>query len=82
MAVSKQAYELDHERVRLEAQIREMQTESNRWAEVRVKLEEEVKKLKNLIEELKANAVEKDTCLDHLQKRRDELCTLLGKAKE
>ena len=82
MAVSKQAYELDHERVRLEAQIREMQTESNCWAEVRVKLKEEVKKLKNLIEELKANAVEKDTCLDHLQKRIDELCTLLGEAKE
>ena len=82
MAVSKQAYELDHERVRLEAQSREMQTESSRWAKVRVKLEEEVKKLKNLIEELKANVVEKDTRLDHLQKSRDELCTLLGEAKE
>ena len=41
-----------------------------------------MKELKNLIEELKANAVEKDSRLDHLQKRSDELCTLLGEAKE
>ena len=80
MAVSKQAYELDHERVRLEAYIHEMQMESSR-AKVRIKLEEEVKKLKNLIEGLKANAVEKDTSLDHLQKRSNELCTLLREAK-
>ena len=55
--------------------------ESSCRAEVRVKLEEEVKKLKNLIEGLKADAVEKDTHLDHLQKRSNELCTLLGEAK-
>ena len=48
---------------------------------MRVKLEEEVKELKNLVEELKANAIEKETCLDHLQKRSDKLCTLLGEAK-
>ena len=58
-----------------------MQMESSCRAEVRVKLEEEVKKLKNLIEGLKADAVEKDTRLDHLQKRNNELCTLLGEAK-
>ena len=49
---------------------------------MRVKLEEEVKELKNLVEELKADAVEKDSRLDHLQKRRDKLYTLLGEAKE
>ena len=47
-----------------------MQMESSRRAKVRIKLEEEVKKLKNLIEGLKANAVEKDTSLDHLQKKK------------
>lgn len=45
-------------------------------------MEDGVKELKNLVEELKANAVKKDTCLDYLQKRSDELCTLLGETKE
>ena len=59
-----------------------MERESSRRVEVKAKLKDEVKELKNLIEELKANAIEKDTRLDHLQKRSDELCTLLGEAKE
>ena len=33
------------------------------------------------IEELKTDVIEKDTRLDHLQKRNDELSTLLKKAK-
>jgi len=57
-----------------------MEKEFNRRAEVRDKLEDEVKELNNLIEELKANAIE-DTRLDHLQKRSDELYTLLGETK-
>ena len=68
MAVSRQAYELDQQRVRLEAKVHEMERESSHQAEVRAKLEDEVKELKNLIEELKSNAIEKDTHLDHLQK--------------
>ena len=40
------------------------------------------KELKNIIEKLKANIVEKDTCLDHLQKKNNELSALLEKAKE
>ena len=48
---------------------------------MRVKLEDKVKELKNLVEELKADAVKKNTRLDHLQKRSDELYTLLGDAK-
>ena len=59
-----------------------MEKESNRKARERVKLEDEVKELKNLVEELKADAIEKDTHLDHLQKSSDELCSSLGKAKE
>ena len=45
------------------------------------KVEVEVNELKNLSEELKADAVEKDTHLDHLQNRSDELYILLRKAK-
>ena len=42
----------------------------------------EAKELQNLIEELKADIVEKDTHLDYLQKRNDDLSTLLKNAKE
>ena len=42
---------------------------------------DEVKNLKNLVEELKVDAVEKDTHLDHLQKRNDELRALLEKTQ-
>ena len=59
-----------------------MERESSHQAEVRAKLEDEVKELKNLIEELKSNAVEKDTHLDHLQKWGDEFSTILGEAKD
>ena len=41
---------------------------------------DEVKELKNLVEELKVNAVEKDTRLDHLQNRNNKLRILLEKA--
>ena len=41
---------------------------------------DKVKDLKNLVEELKANAFDKDALFDHLQKRYDELCALLEKA--
>ena len=82
MAASRQVYELDKQRVKLEAKIREMEKESNRQDKVRAKLEDEVKELKNLVEKLKAGVVKKDTHLDHLQKRSDELCTFLGETKE
>ena len=68
MAASRQAYELDKTRVRLKAKIRDMKKESSCRMKERVKLEAEVKKLKNLAEELKTDIVEKDTRLDHLQK--------------
>ena len=46
------------------------------------KAKDEAKELQNLVEELRVDIVEKDTCLDYLQKRNDELGTLLNKAKE
>ena len=44
-----------------------MERESSRRAKVKAKLEDKLKELKNLVEELKADAINKDTCLDHLQ---------------
>ena len=42
---------------------------------------EKGKELLNPVEELKADAVEKDTRLDHFQRKNDELSTLLSNAK-
>ena len=58
-----------------------MKDESKVWAEVAAKAKEEAKELRNLNEELKTDVLEKDTRLDHLQKRNNELSTLLEKAK-
>ena len=45
------------------------------------KAKDNAKELQNYVEELKTDAIEKDTHLDHLQERNDELSTLLEKAK-
>ena len=73
MATSKQATKMDYERVRLEAKIRDMEKESSRKTGERMKLEAEVVELKNLVEELRVDIVEKDTRLDHLQKQNEDL---------
>ena len=67
-------------RILLEARIKELNNESKKWAEVAASAKEKEKELQNLVEELKANAVEKDTRLDHLQRENDELSTLLSNA--
>ena len=46
------------------------------------KAKDEAKELQNLVEELKADTIEKDTRLNHLQKRNDELNALLSKEKK
>ena len=66
----------------LETRIQEVKEESKKWAGVAAKAKEKTTELQNLIEELKTDAVEKDTHLDHLQKKNNELSTLLSKAKE
>ena len=81
IAASKQATGLDKTRILLEARIRELNDESKKWAEVVASAKEKRKELQNLVEELKADAVEKDTRLDHLQRKNDELSTLLSNAK-
>ena len=81
IAASRQATGLDKMRILLETRIQELNDESKKWAEVAAKAKEKGKELLNLIEELKIDVVEKDTCLDHLQKKNDELSTLLSNAK-
>ena len=44
--------------------IQEVKEESKKWAEVAAKAKEKETGLQNLIEELKIDVVEKDTCLE------------------
>ena len=81
IATSKQATDLDKTRILLEKRTKEVKDESKVWAEVAAKAKEEAKELRNLNEELKTDALEKDNRLDHLQKRNNELSALLEKAK-
>ena len=81
IAMSRQATDLDKTRILLEKRIKEVKDESKVWAEMATKAKEEEKELRNLNEELKTDALEKDNHLDHLQKRNNELSTLLEKAK-
>ena len=82
IAASRQATELDKTRLLLETRIKEVKEESKVWAEVAAKAREEAKELRDLNEELRTDVIEKDTRLDDLQKRNNELNTSLEKAKE
>ena len=81
IAASRQATELDKTRILLERKVKEVKEESKVWAEVAAKAREEAKELRNLNEELKTDVLEKDTRLDHLQKKNNKLSALLEKAK-
>ena len=81
ITASRQATELDKTRILLERRVKEVKEESKMWAEVAVKAREEAKELRNLNEELKMDVLEKDTRIDHLQKKNNELNALLEKAK-
>ena len=58
-----------------------MKDETKNWAEVAAKAKDDAKGLQTLVEELKANAAEKDLRLEKLHKRNDEQSILLSKAK-
>ena len=62
--------------------IQEIKDDCKGQAKVAAKVKDEAKELQNLVEELKVDIVDKDTQLNYLQKRNDELSTLLNKAKE
>ena len=81
IAASRQTVELDKTRILLEKRIMEVNEKSKVWAEVAAKAKEEAKELQNLNEELKTDVLEKNTRLDHLRKRNNELSALLEKAK-
>ena len=59
-----------------------MNNECKKWVEVAAKAKDKAKELQNHNEELKTDVIEKDTHLDHLYKRNDELSALLEKAKD
>ena len=82
IAPVRQATGLDKTRILLETRIQEVNEESKKWVELANKAKKKAKELQNLIEELKTNVLEKDTRLDHLQKKNNRLSTLLSKAKE
>ena len=82
IAASRQATELDKTRILLETRIQEIRDEFKKWAKVAAKAKEEVTKQQNLIGELRTNTTEKYTHLDQLQKKNEELSTLLSQAKE
>ena len=73
---------MDKTRILLETRIQEIRDECKKWAKVAAKAKEEVTKQQNLIGELRTNIAEKDTHLDQLQKKNEELSTLLSQAKE
>ena len=69
IVASRQATNLNKTRILLEKTIKKVKDKSKVWAEVAAKAKEEAKELWNLNEELKTDVLEKDTDLDHLQKR-------------
>nr|POE60855.1 hypothetical protein CFP56_39864 [Quercus suber] len=66
IAASRHATGLDKTRILLETRIQELKEEARQWAEVAAKTTDEAKDLKALVEELKANAAEKDARLEDL----------------
>ena len=66
ITTSRQATELDKTRILMEWRIQEVKDENKKWVEVAAKAKDDAKELQNLVEELKTNAIEKDTRLDHL----------------
>ena len=82
IAASKQATELDKTRILLETRIQDMRDQCKNWAEVATKAKEEAMEQQNLVQELRTDVVEKETRLDHLQKKKNESSTLLSKVKE
>ena len=53
--------EMDKTRILLEKRIQEVKDDCKGWAEVAAKAKDEAKGLQNLIEEMRADVVEKDT---------------------
>lgn len=71
---------MDKGKLRLEAQVHELEGESRQWSKENIKLTNvskklsfKAKELKNLAKELRIDIIGKETRLDHLQKMNDQL---------
>ena len=89
MVASRQAIDLDKEKIRLDAKVLAMERELSKQARERLKLEDQVKhleskvkELRNLAEELRIDIVDKESRLDHLQKKSDKFSLFIKKAKD
>ena len=71
IATSRQGTELDKTRILLETTIKNVRDESKKWAGIAAEAKEKAAEQQNLITELRADIVEKDTRLDHIQKKND-----------
>ena len=58
-----------------------MNVDCKKWVGFATKAKEEITEQRKLIEELRTDALEKDTRIDHLQKMNNNLSTRLSKAK-
>ena len=58
-----------------------MNVDCKKWVGFATKAKEEITEQRKLIEELRTDALEKDTRIDHLQKMNNKLSTCLSKAK-
>ena len=58
-----------------------MNVDCKKWVGFATKAKEEITEQRKLIEEIRTDALEKDTRIDHLQKMNNELSTRLSKAK-
>ena len=82
IAASRQATKLDKTRILLETTIKNVRDESKKWAGIAAEAKEKAAEQQNLIMELRADIVEKDARLDHIQKKNDELSTFLSTLKK
>ena len=73
IAASRQATELDMTRVLLETRIQQVNADCKKWAGAAAKAKEEVNEHNKPIGELRTDALEKDTRINHLQKMNNEL---------
>ena len=78
----RQATKLDKTRILLETTIKNVRDKSKKWAGIAAEAKEKEAEQQNLIAELRADIMEKDTRLDHIQKKNNELSTFLSQAKE
>ena len=65
IAASRQATELDKTRILLETTIKNVRDESKKWVGIAAKAKEKATEHQNLIMELRADIVEKDTRLSY-----------------